>query len=93
MADLKLSDLHVNYGSFVALKNVSLKVHRGELVVLLGANGAGKSTMFRAISGLTKPSRGGRYASGINGSTAGQPVESSKPVSFNAQRGENCSLP
>ncbi len=36
MADLKLSDLHVNYGSFVALKNVSLKVHRGELVVLLG---------------------------------------------------------
>lgn len=58
MADLKLSDLHVNYGSFVALKNVSLKVHRGELVVLLGANGAGKSTMFRVISGLTKPSRG-----------------------------------
>jgi branched-chain amino acid transport system ATP-binding protein len=57
-ADLKLSDLCVKYGPFTALNEINLQVKRGELVVLLGANGAGKSTIFRAISGLTKPSRG-----------------------------------
>jgi len=56
--ELKLSDLWVNYGPFTALKGIDMEVMRGELVVLLGANGAGKSTVFRTISGLVKPSRG-----------------------------------
>lgn len=56
--DLKLSDLWVNYGPFTALKGIDMEVKRGELVVLLGANGAGKSTIFRTISGLVKHSRG-----------------------------------
>jgi branched-chain amino acid transport system ATP-binding protein len=56
--DLKLYDLWVNYGPFSALKGIDLEIKRGELVVLLGANGAGKSTIFRTISGLVKPCRG-----------------------------------
>lgn len=55
---LEISDLSVNYGEFTALKGINMSVENGELVVLLGANGAGKSTIFRAISGLSKPSQG-----------------------------------
>ncbi|KKE79787.1 ABC transporter ATP-binding protein [Oceanobacillus caeni] len=55
---LKISDLEVKYGSFTALKQINMDVSHGELVVLLGANGAGKSTIFRAISGLNKSSNG-----------------------------------
>jgi branched-chain amino acid transport system ATP-binding protein len=51
---LQLKDVVVKYGSFRALDGVDLEVGAGELVVLLGANGAGKSTIFRAISGLNK---------------------------------------
>lgn len=52
---LKLQQVSVRYGSFEALHAVDLEVNAGELVVLLGANGAGKSTIFRTISGLLKP--------------------------------------
>lgn len=55
---LQLTDVSVNYGHFQALRNVNLTVNEGELVVLLGANGAGKSTIFRTISGLSKPTNG-----------------------------------
>lgn len=55
---LKISELDVNYGEFTALNGVNIDVSHGELVVLLGANGAGKSTIFRAISGLNKPAKG-----------------------------------
>ncbi|MGG5254291.1 ABC transporter ATP-binding protein [Neobacillus sp. SM06] len=55
---LKLSDVSVNYGSFTAIKNVNIEVEKGEIVVLLGSNGAGKSTTFRAISGLSKLTNG-----------------------------------
>jgi branched-chain amino acid transport system ATP-binding protein len=55
---LKLEQLEVNYGAVRALKNVSLEVRRGEVVALLGANGAGKSTTLRAISGLVKAKAG-----------------------------------
>jgi branched-chain amino acid transport system ATP-binding protein len=51
---LQLENVVVKYGSFRALDGVDLEVGAGELVVLLGANGAGKSTIFRAISGLNK---------------------------------------
>jgi len=52
MALLEVNDIHVSYGSIVALRGVTLQVHAGERVALLGANGAGKSTTLRAISGM-----------------------------------------
>ena len=55
---LELSDLHVFYGNIEALKGVSLTVGRGEVVTLIGSNGAGKSTTLRAISGTHKPRSG-----------------------------------
>ena len=51
---LKLTDVTVRFGAFQALNNINIEVEEGELVVLLGANGAGKSTIFNAISGLSK---------------------------------------
>ncbi|WP_054707236.1 ABC transporter ATP-binding protein [Bacillus sp. JCM 19041] len=55
---LMLNEVSVRYGMYEALSNISLHVEQGELVVLLGANGAGKSTIFRTISGLSKPASG-----------------------------------
>jgi branched-chain amino acid transport system ATP-binding protein len=55
---LKLTDVHTYYGSIHALKGVSLEVHEGEIVTLLGANGAGKSTTLRSINGLNRPRQG-----------------------------------
>lgn len=55
---LELRDLHVHYGAIHALKGVSLVVNPGEIVTLIGANGAGKSTTLRAVSGLVRPSNG-----------------------------------
>jgi len=57
---LTVSNLSVSFGSFQAVGDVSLEVRAGELVVLLGANGAGKTTMFRALSGLTRADAGSR---------------------------------
>ncbi len=51
---LKLKDVSVKYGNFTAIQNVNIEVNEGEIVVLLGSNGAGKSTTFRTISGLNK---------------------------------------
>ena len=56
---LTLDDLRVAYGHVQVLHGVSLRVAAGELVCLLGANGAGKSTTAKTISGLLRP-RGGR---------------------------------
>jgi len=58
MALLEINDLHVRYGEIVALRGVSCSVAEGQVVTLLGANGAGKSTTLRAISGLAKPASG-----------------------------------
>jgi branched-chain amino acid transport system ATP-binding protein len=55
---LELTDLHVFYGNIEALRGVSLTVARGEVVTLIGSNGAGKSTTLRAISGTHKPRSG-----------------------------------
>jgi len=58
MALLQINDLIVLYGEIEALRGVSLSVEEGQVVTLLGANGAGKSTTLRAISGLAKPAAG-----------------------------------
>jgi branched-chain amino acid transport system ATP-binding protein len=55
---LEVEDVHTFYGNIEALKGISLKVNEGEVVTLIGANGAGKSTTLRSISGLT-PARAG----------------------------------
>jgi branched-chain amino acid transport system ATP-binding protein len=55
---LRLDEVALNYGSFRALDHISLHAEPGELVVLLGANGAGKSSIFLTISGLHKPAAG-----------------------------------
>jgi branched-chain amino acid transport system ATP-binding protein len=58
MALLEVSDLHAHYGAIEALKGVSLTVDEGEVVTLIGSNGAGKSTTLRSICGLTPASAG-----------------------------------
>jgi branched-chain amino acid transport system ATP-binding protein len=55
---LEVRDLHVNYGAISALHGISIEVKKGEIVTLIGANGAGKSTTLRTISGLVKPRSG-----------------------------------
>ena len=55
---LEIRDLHVSYGGIRALKGIDLTVEEGHIVTLIGANGAGKSTTLRAISGLQKPQSG-----------------------------------
>ncbi len=55
---LKIENLNIKYGAIHAIKGIDLEVHEGEIVTLIGANGAGKSSILRAISGLVKPSEG-----------------------------------
>ena len=58
MSMLKVEDLHVYYGSIHAIKGISFDVNEGEIVTLIGANGAGKSTTLNTITGLLKPRSG-----------------------------------
>jgi branched-chain amino acid transport system ATP-binding protein len=73
---LIIQDLHTYYGHVHALKGISLSVGRGETVALIGANGAGKSTTLRAVSGLVKPRQGDVRIAGksIVGTSAHQVV-------------------
>jgi branched-chain amino acid transport system ATP-binding protein len=57
-ATLRLENVHTFYGSIQALKGISLEVYEGEIVTLIGANGAGKSTTLRSINGLNTPREG-----------------------------------
>ncbi|WP_041233313.1 ABC transporter ATP-binding protein [Cylindrospermum stagnale] len=63
---LDIQDLDVNYGGIRALKKINLKIQKGEVVTLLGANGAGKSTTLRAISKLVNPQSGAIIYNGRN---------------------------
>ncbi|MBA2795457.1 ABC transporter ATP-binding protein [Streptococcus porcinus] len=58
MPMLSVEDLSINYGAIEAVKDVSFTVEEGEVVTLIGANGAGKTSILRTISGLIKPSKG-----------------------------------
>src|SRR4051794_10917645 len=55
---LELGDVHTYYGAIHALKGISLEVREGEIVTMIGANGAGKSTTLRSINGLNHPRKG-----------------------------------
>ena len=68
MSLLELQDVEVAYGDLPALRGVSLGVEEGETLSVVGANGAGKTTMLRAISGLLRP-RAGRSCSTARAST------------------------
>ena len=75
MADmLEIKDIHVYYGAIHAIKGVSLTVRQGEIVTLIGSNGAGKSTTLRTASGLLKPKEGDILFEGE--SIAGRPAQS-----------------
>ena len=63
---LKIEDIHTFYGSIEALKGISLEVREGEVVTLIGANGAGKSTTLRSINGLNRPREGSIVFKGKN---------------------------
>jgi len=64
MAMLEVQNVHAYYGKIHALKDVSIHIDKGEIVTLIGANGAGKSTTLRTISGLLKPREGAIYLNG-----------------------------
>ena len=64
MSLLKVTDLVVSYGGIEALKGISFEVDQGQIVTLIGANGAGKSTTLRTISGLVSPRSGRIYFEG-----------------------------
>ncbi len=58
MAMLEIQNVHTYYGNIHALKDISLNIDKGEIVTLIGANGAGKSTTLKTISGLLRPQQG-----------------------------------
>ena len=72
MAMLEVKDINVYYGAIHAIKGISLAVDEGEIVTLIGANGAGKSTTLRTISGLLKPKTG--EINFLNKNIAGMPA-------------------
>ena len=68
---LEVKNLHIHYDKVEAVKGVSMRLERGQIITLIGANGAGKSSVLNAISGLVKPSAGEILYDGT--SIAGQP--------------------
>jgi len=66
MALLEIKDLHSFYGNIHALKGISLSVEKGEIVTLIGGNGAGKSTTLKTISGIVRPRHGSVHLAGEN---------------------------
>ena len=76
MALLELRDVHTYYGNIHALKGISLTIDQGEIVTLIGSNGAGKSTTLKTISGLLRPREGEIWFDGkrLDGTPAHQVV-------------------
>lgn len=78
MSLLKVDDMHVYYGAIHAIKGVSFEVNEGEIVTLIGANGAGKSTTLNTVAGLLRPRSGSIIFDGQNLAT----VPANKTVSL-----------
>jgi branched-chain amino acid transport system ATP-binding protein len=77
MALLELRDVHTYYGNIHALKGISLRIENGEIVTLIGSNGAGKSTTLKTISGLLRPREGEVWFEGarLDGTPAHEVVD------------------
>jgi branched-chain amino acid transport system ATP-binding protein len=86
---LEVDDLAVAYGNIAALRGISLKVHAGEIVALIGSNGSGKSTLIKALAGLVKPQQGEIRLLGQ--SLLGQPICEHAPASPWCRRTGVCS--
>ena len=82
---LELRGIHTYYGRIHALQGVSLEVRRGEIVTLIGANGAGKTTILKTICGLLH-AREGKVLFGGRTSPTGRPTISSRPASATLRR-------
>ena len=83
---LKLSNIESYYGPIMAIRGISLEVPRGRIVTLLGANGAGKTTVLKTISGILDPQKGAIEFMG-----AWKPTESCGWASATCRRGGRCS--
>ena len=83
---LELNNLNVSYGNIAAVKDLSLTVYAGEIVTLIGSNGAGKSTTLRTISGLLRPRSGDGHLQGQRRSTASPATRSSSWASASRRR-------
>ena len=66
MAMLEVKDLHVHYGVIEAIKGIDFKVNKGEVIALIGANGAGKTTILHTVSGLIVPTKGSITFEGVD---------------------------
>ena len=87
---LKVDNINVYYGNIHAVKDVSFEVHEGEIVTLIGANGAGKSTTLKTISGLLHPKTGDILYKGKS-IKACAPIRSWRPVWRRCRRAAMCS--
>ena len=66
MAMLEVKDLHVHYGVIEAIKGIDFEVNKGEVIALIGANGAGKTTILHTVSGLITPTKGSISFEGVD---------------------------
>ena len=87
---LSIENIRVGYGKAEALHGVSLHVQPGEIVALIGANGAGKSTTLRAISGLLKPTRRAHPCGRARSSAGCRPRRWSRPALPIAPKSATC---
>jgi len=78
---LSLNNVHVYYGAIHALKGISFEVNEGEIVTLIGSNGAGKSTCLKTISGLLRPKEGTMQFKGIDLTKVSAPEVVTKGIS------------
>ena len=81
---LEIKDLHVDYGAIAAIKGIDLYVNKGEVVTILGANGAGKTTAMRMLSGLSKPTSGRGFVAGYDISRQSELVK--KNIGYMSQK-------
>lgn len=84
---IEVFDLSKNFGSFKALKNINLKVENGEILGLLGENGAGKSTFLRILSTMLRPSSGRAEVGGFDVVSAPEKVRKNVGILFGSETG------